>query len=485
MLEPHSRAAPGSGDERVIMPDSTEALAAQAAELARFATDGPRYTSYPTAVEFTEGLDSERHAQLLERADSTPDAPLSLYLHLPFCKSLCSFCGCHAMVARTPERIRRYVELLGREMDLVGRHLRTRRGVLEIHFGGGSPSLLEPADFARVMDAVRSRFQVAAGAAISIEVDPRTTTPAKMRAYRACGVNRISMGFQDLDWAVQQAIGREQHRDVSVRAFTDARDAGFESVNVDLCYGLPGQTDATFDATLAEIARLAPDRVAVFGYAHIPWLRPMQRRIDERMLPSTETRIRLLALGRARLLAAGYRAIGMDHFARPTDELARALDDGTLHRNFQGYTTTRTDTMIGFGISSIGDFGGAMVQNMKSLAAWSQAIEQGRLPTERGVERTREDLLRGHVIREIMCTFGLDVAAVERRFGITFASHFGVEMEDLRRLAADGLVAVTPDGLRLTPLGSVFVRNVAMVFDEYTRARTAARAAGRRFSRTV
>jgi oxygen-independent coproporphyrinogen-3 oxidase len=254
---------------------------------------------------------------------------------------------------------------------------------------------------------------------------------------------------------------------------------------VDLCYGLPGQTEATFDATLAEIARLSPDRVAVFGYAHMPWLRPMQRRIDEKILPSTETRIRLLALGRTRLLHAGYRAIGMDHFAHPDDELARALDDGTLHRNFQGYTTTRTDTMIGFGISSIGDFGGALVQNLKSLADWSKAIEEGRLPTERGAERSAEDVLRGHVIMEIMCTFGLDVAAVERRFSVDFATHFAVELDDLRRLSDQGLLSMEPDRLRLTPLGTVFVRNVAMVFDEYTRARAAQRAAGRRFSRTV
>lgn len=457
-----------------------------ASDLARFAIEAPRYTSYPTAVEFSPALGPDEHAARLRRADAAgPDAPLSIYVHLPFCREMCDFCGCHALVARSPGRIVRYLDDLATEIALVAGHLPTRRRVSEVHLGGGSPSLLEPSETERLFGVLRSRFRVDGDAEISVEVDPRTVTRDKLATYRACGVRRISMGFQDLDAGVQAAIGRNQSAEVSESVFRDARAAGFDGINVDLCYGLPRQTEATFDATLRAVAALRPDRIAVFGYAHVPWLKPLQRRIDETSLPATDLRLRLLATARARLAEAGYRAIGIDHFALPGDPLCRALDDKRLHRNFQGYTTTSARDLIGLGLSAISDVGGAFVQNQRHLGPYHAALEAGRLPAERGIDRTPDDELRGHVIRRLMCDFELDVPEVEARFRIGFWSTFAAERPELERLAREGLVRLAADRVELTPLGCVFVRNVATVFDAHRRRGRGPAATTPRFSKTV
>jgi len=466
-------------------------------EMARFSIEAPRYTSYPTAAEFGPDVGpSDLRAALsaLSSPSSLPGAaspsgrlPVGVYVHLPFCRDICHFCGCHAMVARTPERIDRYLGCLAVEAAATGRALGAGREVAELHFGGGSPSFLEADDFARVMDGLHEAFAFAPSAAVSLEADPRTTDLAKLQRYHALGVRRISFGVQDLDEDVQRAIGRHQSRATSIAAYQMARQVGFDGVNLDLCYGLPEQTEVTMASTVNEVLALRPDRVALFGYAHVPWMKPMQRLIPAASLPRADRRVRMIADARAAFVAAGYHAIGLDHFALPTDELARAAVAGTLHRNFQGYTTTRTDALIGLGTSAISDLPAGYFQNKRKLGDYQRAVDAEGLATERGVLRTREDVVRGDIIRTLMCRGGLDLRAVERRCELPFVSAFEPEVAALRRLESDGLVQLDLEGgrLALTPLGEVFVRNVARVFDAY-RGGERARAGGPvRFSSTV
>ena len=443
-------------------------------DMARFSIEAPRYTSYPTAAEFKPEVGArdlrEALAALPVRLPASP-LPIGLYVHLPFCREICHFCGCHALVARTPARIERYLGCLAAEALAVGRALGSGRAVGELHFGGGSPSFLDGDDFERVMTALHAAFTFSSLAAVSLEADPRTTDLDKLRRYRALGVRRISFGIQDLDEDVQRAIGRNQSREVSLRAYHQAREVGFEGVNLDLCYGLPGQTEATMAATVSQVLTLRPDRVALFGYAHVPWMKPMQRLIPVETLPRAELRLRLVANACAAFTSAGYQAIGLDHFALPADDLARAARAGTLHRNFQGYTTNQTDALIGLGTSAISDLPGGYFQNQRNLGEYLRTVDAQGLATERGVLRTSDDVVRGEIIRTLMCTGQLDLAALERRFGLRFATTFAPELAALRRLEGDGLVRLdlAAARLELTPLGVVFVRNVAREFDVYRR----------------
>ena len=446
-------------------------LPADSDRWARLAIEAPRYTSYPTAVEMSGAFGPQQMAGALREADSRPAEALSLYVHLPFCRALCWFCGCHAAIARTDERVDRYLGAIERELAHVAALLPKRRAAGEVHFGGGSPSLLTPSQFDRVRGALAGTFSIGASAEVSLEIDPRTVDPERMAAYRRAGVQRVSMGFQDLDPQVQAAIGRNQSEAVSRQAFAWARHAGFTGVNVDLCYGLPTQNEAGMERTAREVARLRPDRVALFGYAHVPAMKPLQRRIDTAALPDVALRLRLFQLARAILLSEGYRAVGIDHFALPDDPLVRALDGGRLHRNFQGYTTTVTDTLLGFGLSAISDFGGALAQNQRALGAYLAATDAGALATERGFVRTPEDRLRGEIIRQLMCAFTLEVPDIEQRFAITFSEHFARELEGLRQLSDEGLLTLAPERITLTPAGRLLARNVAVVFDAYRRGR--------------
>jgi oxygen-independent coproporphyrinogen-3 oxidase len=452
------------------------------ADLKRFVIDVPRYTSYPTAAEFSTEIGPEAHAKQLLARGVHGRGPVSLYVHLPFCAELCLFCGCHALVARTPARIERYLRALDAEAAIVAGLLGAGRQVAELHFGGGSPSLLEPEAFEGLVESLRRRFVLLPDAAISLEADPRTTDRQKLATYRRLGVQRISFGFQDLDEGVQRAIGRNQSAAVSQSAFLAAREVGFSGINVDLCYGLPAQTRETFAATVEAVAALRPDRLALFGYAHVPWLKPRQKLIDAASLPRAELRLQLVADAHARLAAAGYVAIGFDHFALPGDPLAEAAAQGTLHRNFQGYTTTRTDALVGLGLSAISDLPEAYAQNARTLGGYYAAVEGGRLATERGVRRTPDDRVRGDLIRRIMCEFRLNVPAVEAVHGLSFAEAFASELAALRRLEEDGLVSLARDTIALTPLGRLFVRNVAVVFDAHRRQPAPA---ARRFSTSV
>lgn len=433
---------------------------------------GPRYTSYPTAPHFTREVAAEAFAEELAAGQSA--TPLSLYVHLPFCRSLCSYCGCHMKVTHRPEVIDRYLGYLKREMTQVAERVDPAREVVQIHWGGGTPSYLTPEQIADLMEHTRSVFRVSPTAEVGLEADPRGLTEAHIEAAAAAGFHRISYGVQDVDPVVQDAIHRVQPTHLVERAVRWARDHGFQSINLDLVYGLPHQTAETFGQTIDTVLRLDPDRVALFSYAHVPSMKKHQRLIDEDALPAPDEKLRIFKMATERLTGeGGYRFIGMDHFARPDDELSRALDDGTLHRNFQGYSTCAGADVVAFGVSGISQLDGAYVQNLKGLPAYYDRIDAGECTTYRGVRVSPEDRLRRHVIMEVMCSGHVRKRDVEDRFGIDFDAHFADALRALEPLAADGLVRCTDDAITVAPSGRLFIRNVAMAFDAYLGASTA------------
>ncbi len=453
--------------------------------LRKYDRPGPRYTSYPTAVEFHAGFDEEAYRQRLAEAASRPEEPLSLYLHLPFCEERCSFCGCMVVITKKHEVAERYLEYLHREIALLGAALGGRRRVVQHHWGGGTPTYLTVQQIEALDAVVRRHFDVDREAEVAIEVDPRVTSNEQLDVLRRLGFNRVSLGVQDLDPVVQQAVNRIQGEDLTRALFEKARALGFQSINVDLIYGLPFQTAERFARTVAAVVAMRPDRLAVYSYAHVPWIRGNQRRIDPADLPPPALKLELFLAATEAFLAAGYRPIGMDHFALPGDELAVAADAGRLHRNFMGYTTRPASDMVSAGVSAIGDVGGAFAQNTKKLSTYYATLDRERFPIERGYPLDADDHVRRFVITEIMCNLRLEVADVEKRFGIDFASYFEAEVRELRAAdgpVADGLVEVGDDLLQMTPRGRLLVRNVCMTFDRHLRARAADRPV---FSRTV
>ncbi len=447
----------------------------------RMSRPGPRYTSYPTAPHFHDGFGADDYADALGRLD--PAQPLSLYTHVLFCAKLCYYCGCHMRVTDRPEPIERYRTYLEREMDLVAERLGEGRLVRQIHWGGGTPTTLGPAGIERLMAHTRRRFTVATDAEIGLEADPRTLTRAHLEAARRAGFNRLSFGVQSFDPVVQEAIGRVQPFEQVRQATEWARALGFEGLSFDLIYGLPHQTPERFARTLDLAASLGPDRLSVFGYAHVPWMKKHQQLISEEALPDPEARLRLYALAFDALTARGYRHVGMDHFARPDDPLCQAQDAGTLHRNFQGYATHAECALLGFGTSAIGGFGRTYAQNEKGLSAYYDTLDAGRLPIARGLVLSDEDVLRRHVITRLMCDFALDKRAVEVRFGIDFDAHFADALDDLAALEAAGVVVLGSDRIVVTERGRPFVRNAAMAFDAYLDR--AGATAAPRYSQTV
>jgi oxygen-independent coproporphyrinogen III oxidase len=444
--------------------------------LERYDTPGPRYTSYPTAVEFSESFGPQDHAARLRDAATRPGDPLSLYVHLPFCEARCSFCGCHVVVARRRSVADGYLDRVIAEADLVAEQLGERRLLTQYHWGGGTPTSYTPADLTRLHMALLERFEVAGDAEVAIEVDPRVTTPEHLEVLRGLGFNRVSLGVQDLDPTVQQLIGRNQTWSETAELHGAASELGFASINHDLIYGLPGQTPASFSATLERVLELRPDRVAVYSFAYVPWARPHQKRIDPQSLPDRATKLALLALMADGLASAGYVAIGMDHFAVPEDELAGALDAGTLTRNFMGYTTKRGAATVALGTSGISDVAGAYAQNHKRLNSYFTAVDSGELPVERGLRLGDDDLVRREVITELMCNGAVAFAAVEARFGIVFEEYFADELGRLTGTGGavdEGMVRVGDGAIVATDIGRVFIRNVAMVFDAYLRTETA------------
>jgi oxygen-independent coproporphyrinogen-3 oxidase len=451
--------------------------------LRRYDRPGPRYTSYPTAVEFHEGVNGAAYEAKLAEADAVPGDPLSLYFHLPFCRKRCAFCGCSVIITRKPEVVGRYLEYLRREIDLVAARLPQRRTVNQVHWGGGTPTHLDSAALSTLWADINRRFQLAPGAEVAIEVDPRVTTHEQIDTLRALGFNRLSMGVQDFTPAVQEAIGRHQGVEESVDLFNYGRSAGFDSINVDQVYGLPRQTPESFRRNLDQLIALRPDRVAVYSFAFVPWVKANQRRLDPASFPSPELKFELLLNAVAAFTAAGYVQIGMDHFALPSDELAVAQRAGRLHRNFMGYTVMPATDQIGFGITSIGDLRGAFVQNVKKLAGYYDALEAGRLPVERGYLLDGDDKIRRQVILQLMCNFSLDTATIEERFGIRFVEYFAAELEELKTSEESGFVRLSPGRIEVTGRGRLFIRNVCMTFDRYLRVKRAGDE--QVFSRTV
>jgi oxygen-independent coproporphyrinogen III oxidase len=453
----------------------------------RFDRPGPRYTSYPTAVEFTEAVGLEAYRERLESANADRAEPLSLYAHLPFCEHRCLFCGCHVVITPHMPVAEKYLDYLKREIELVARHLPDRRSVVQMHWGGGTPTYYSPAQLRDLFDHIRARFGFEAGAEIALEVDPRVTSAQHLETLAELGFNRLSMGVQDLTPQVQAAITRNQTYEQTETLVRQARATGFtEGINIDLIYGLPRQEPVTFGENLDQVIGLRPDRVAMYSFAYVPWIRGHQKKLDPETLPSPEVKLELYLMAMERFLAAGYQPIGMDHFALPEDELAVAARAGRLYRNFMGYTVMPASDMVGVGISGIGEVQHAFFQNEKKLSTYYEKLDAGQLPVGRGYLLDQDDRIRQYVIQQIMCNFQVRKADVEARFGVRFDQYLAVSLARLDEVREAGFVELDRDGLRVTPQGRVFVRNVCMAFDRYLLEKEAAREAARPvFSRTV
>jgi oxygen-independent coproporphyrinogen-3 oxidase len=472
------------------MPTAPHSAAAELSPLSedvlrRFDTPGPRYTSYPTADRFVDSFGAAEAGLALSRRSQVPVGtaePLSVYVHIPFCESLCYYCACNKVITKHHERAAEYLDVLEAELELVLARLGRGQPVAQLHFGGGSPTFLSDAELKRLVRALQAAFSFSADAEMSIEVDPRTVTPERLYALRLLGFNRLSFGVQDFDPHVQQAVHRIQPYE-SVRVLMDcARSLGFTSINADLIYGLPKQTPASFAHTLQQMGELKPDRIALYAYAHLPTRFKPQRRILADDLPGPAQRTQMLGAAIQSFLARGYEYIGMDHFALADDALAVAKREGRLQRNFQGYSTHKDCDLIALGCSAIGRVGATYYQNAKTLPEYYAAVRAGSLPVVRGIALTDDDLLRRRVIMDLMCQGRLDFESVGQAHAIHVPQYFAAELERLAALAAQGLVEVTPDAVRVTAKGWYLVRAIAMVFDRYLQT---AEARPERFSRVV
>ncbi|MEO8347152.1 MAG: oxygen-independent coproporphyrinogen III oxidase [Betaproteobacteria bacterium] len=431
---------------------------------------GPRYTSYPTADRFHDQFTATDYVEALTLR--APSAPLSLYVHVPFCNTICYYCACNKVITKNHDHAAKYIRYLKHEIQVVRRLVEGSPPVIQIHWGGGTPTFLSRMEMAGLMGTLRGTFAFATDAEISIEVDPRKVDEDTIGFLGELGFNRISVGIQDFDPAVQAAVNRIQSEAETRVVIGAARKSGFTSVNADLIYGLPLQTVAGFAVTLDKVIAAAPDRIALYSYAHVPHLFKPQRQINVIDLPAPDVKLAILALAIEKLGAAGYGYIGMDHFAKPEDELAVAQRERKLHRNFQGYSTRPDCDLLAFGISAIGKVGPTYVQNVKSLDEYYEKIDACKLPVLRGATLNRDDLIRRDVIQKLMCDFELDFAALGQKHEIPFAAMFAPELTALAPLAADGLVEISTDRLQVTPRGRLLVRTVAMTFDRYLRDAT-------------
>jgi oxygen-independent coproporphyrinogen-3 oxidase len=463
-----------------LPPEATDLAAGLLPEslLRRFDQPGPRYTSYPTADRFVEafGADDCRRAfaQRGEGATVGGAAPLSVYVHVPFCESVCYYCACNKVITRHHERATEYLAALAQEVALVREALGTSKAgarptVSQLHFGGGSPTFLSDGELAELMRTLHAAFRIPAQAEQSIEVDPRTVTAERLAHLRDLGFNRLSFGVQDFDPAVQQAVHRVQPFE-QVRALMEAaRKQGFTSINADLIYGLPKQTPESFARTVQQIGELRPDRIALYAYAHLPQRFKPQRRIDAAALPPPAQRVAMLGGAIAGFIGRGYQYIGMDHFALPNDSLAVAKRQGRLHRNFQGYSTQPDCDLVGLGVSAIGRVGASYYQNAKTLPEYYDALRQGQLPVQRGIALNRDDLVRRAVIMALMCQGRVEFESIELAHLISMRDYFAAELKQLQPMADAGLVEIEPAAIQVTAAGWYLVRAVAMVFDRYLR----------------
>lgn len=445
----------------------------------KYSRPGPRYTSYPTAPEFSDKFSYDDYVSELKGRDAT--RPLSLYIHLPFCRSACYFCGCNVIYTSKEDKKTRYMEYLERELEILSSVLDTSAPVLQMHFGGGTPTFYTAKQLDVIIGMIKNKFKnFLNDAEISCEIDPRFLSSEQLDILVYHGFNRISYGVQDFDERVQQEIHRIQPFELTQNAVKMARARGINSINMDLIYGLPYQSLESFKRTLSLAKELDPDRLAVFNYAHVPWLKKSMRKFDEATLPSPQTKLEILKYTADFLTQNGYNMIGMDHFAKPRDELFSALNDGTLHRNFQGYTTKGGADLVGIGLTSIGEGVRYYAQNHKDMSEYEVALDAGRLPYHRGIYLSDEDLLRKRVIMSLMSNFALDKRAIETEFKIKFDEYFKSELESLKQF--DELVNLTDESIKVSQTGSLVIRNIAMCFDEYLSAIPEEK---RRFSKTI
>lgn len=438
--------------------------------LKKYSRPGPRYTSYPTAPAFSESFTAEDYRAEIERTNEVPKPPpLSLYFHIPFCDTLCYFCGCNMLITRDREKINRYVQYVKREMEMLRPMIRDDRLAAQIAWGGGTPTYLNPDEIRDLALATKTLFPFDPNIEAGVEIDPRGMTKDHLVALAEGGFNRISMGVQDFNENVQLAVNRIQPEDITRQVLEWAHEVGIHSVNLDLIYGLPFQTLETFEETLERVIDIDPDRFAVFNYAHVPWLKKHMSLIHPEDLPTPEEKLRILVRTIERLNEAGYIYVGMDHFAKEDNELAVAQRNGTLYRNFQGYTTHAGADLYGFGITSIGQFDRMYAQNVKTIGEYYKRIDANELATHAGIRLTDDDVLRRDVIMSIMCDFSLDKRKVEEKYGIDFDAYFADTYPLLEEPVADGLVRITDDRIEVLGMGILVIRNIAMAFDAYLK----------------
>lgn len=463
---PHSQA--------VIVPVVDEGL------INKYDKSGPRYTSYPTAPQFTDAFDASKLEEEITAINTSAEPPpLSLYFHLPFCESVCFFCGCNVTFTSDRRRPAPYADVMIREMDMIAPRLKKGRKVKQLHWGGGTPTFFQPDQLERLFNAIRERFEFDSNAELGLEVDPRETKPEHFAVLQKLGFNRLSMGVQDFDPQVQKAVNRIQPEDITRATISEARQRGFNSINMDLIYGLPYQSEASFTTTLDKIISVNPDRIALFNFAYLPEMIRHQKAINASALPSPTEKLAILRKAISLLTDAGYRFIGMDHFAKPDDEMCRAQDDGTLYRNFQGYTTHAGCDLHAFGVSSISQVGPTYSQNLKYIHEYTDRVEAGSLPVQRGLKLTHDDLIRRDAIMTLLCLFHLDADSFSKRHGIQFHDYFKDSLEALGEMEKDGLLSLSSGGITVHPAGRLLIRNICMAFDAYLAGKQ------HKFSRTV
>lgn len=451
------------------------------AKFVKYSKPGPRYTSYPTAPEFSETFTQDDLKEFYK--NQSDDRPLSLYIHMPFCRSACYFCGCNTIFTSKEDKKTRYIEYLKKELNILKNHLNTKRAVTQMHFGGGTPTFFSPSQLEVVITAIKEIFpNFSPEAEISCEVDPRYFTVEHMNVLKAGGCNRLSFGVQDLDEEVQKTIHRIQPFELTQNVIKIAREAGIHSINTDLIYGLPYQTRESFKKTLEQMITLNTDRFAVFNYAHVPWLMKTMRKFDETTFPKPEVKLEMLKDTIDFFTSNGYKMVGMDHFAKPEDELFKAIEKGELHRNFQGYTTKGGADLIGIGLTSIGNGVDYYAQNFKELEPWENAIDNGNLPVYKGYRLSDDDMLRQFVIMELMSNFSLNIKRVEEEFKINFKEYFDDAIKALKEFEDAQLLKITDNKIEVSQTGSMLIRNICMPFDAYLNKIPEEK---RRFSKTI
>ena len=449
----------------------------------RYDTFGPRYTSYPTAVQFTTDYDADDYLDWVKYSNEDPiPAPLSLYLHIPFCDTICYYCGCSKVITKDKSKATHYIELLKQEIKLQGTLFAKDRQVTQIHWGGGTPTFLSDKEIHEIIECIRENFDVAADNEVefSIEVDPRTVDQQRLENLRKLGFNRISFGVQDFDQRVQESVNRIQSTQQIKQHIIDARELDYQSINIDLMYGLPHQTVDSFSQTLDTIIELNPDRLAVYNYAHLPEMFKPQRRINEEDLPSPEEKLNILQLCIDKLQDAGYVYIGMDHFAKQSDALVKAQQEGSLHRNFQGYSTNADCDMIAMGITAISRIGNNYSQNVRTIDEYENYLKQNKIPVFRGIELESDDVLRREIINQLMCNNKLDIEKLEKKWGIDFKTYFKSSLANLQQMADDGLLEIEKTRLTVTNTGRLLARSICMQFDRYLQEKE-----NKRFSRVI